>query len=52
MKKKNIKEILILQDEVDDLFFKAMGSKDFDEFEYYRQLIMVSIDAIREMQKE
>lgn len=52
MKKKNLREILDLQDEIDEFFIKAMFSKDLDEFEYYRQLTMVSIDAIREMQKE
>lgn len=52
MKRKYLREILNLQDEIDEFFIKAMLSKDLDEFEYYRQLIMVSIDAIREMQKE
>lgn len=50
-RKENIAEMFALEEEIDEFLIKAFEAKDYEEFEYYRQLIKVNINAIKLLQK-
>ena len=50
-KKEYLAEMLQLEEEIDEYLTKAFEAKDYEEFEFYRQLIKVNINAIKTLQR-
>jgi hypothetical protein len=50
-RKEYLAEMFALEAEIEELLLKLYEAKDMEEFEFYRQMIKVNINAIKALQK-
>ena len=51
MRREDLPEIAELEEEIDDFIVKMHNAKDFEEFKMYREMALVNITLIRDIQR-